>query len=262
MLSDLWTAYDGRDIDVVSDYSDYARECSRQRKPAAYHFWQDLLKDSKITPAPVGEVPVPDEQRIAFEVDMPLVTPPSGITMATVIKAAWAIVLKEFTETTDDLVFGQFVNTRNLSLPGIDDIVGPCFNVIPVRVPRTMLSRSIYDLLQTIQSQHAECIDFETIGWRDMFQRPGDPTADLLGSVVKFQNFNPEPERHIGQLHCRKLPHMYFKIPPFKTVYLIVYPRPTKIILALKSSNAMLRKEESEKVLDRLRQVMQEICST
>ena len=263
MLSDLWAAYDGRDIHVVSDYSDYARECSRQRKPAAYHFWQDLLKGSKITPAPVGEVPVSNEQRIAFEVDMPLLTPPAGITVATVIKAAWAIVLQEFTETTDDLVFGQFVNTRNLSLPGIDDIVGPCFNVIPVRVPRTTLSRSIYDLLWTIQSQHAECIDFETIGWRDMFsQRPGDPTDDLPGSVVKFQNFIPEPERHIGQLHCRKLPHMYFKIPPFKTVYLIVYPRPTKIILALKSSNVMLRKEESEKVLDRLRQVMQEICST
>lgn len=263
LLSDLWATYDDRDIHVVSDYSDYARECSRQRKPAANHFWHDLLEGSKITPAPVQEVPVPDEQRTAFEVDIPLLTPPAGITVATVIKAAWAIVLQEYTGTTDDLVFGQFVNTRNLSLPGIDDIVGPCFNVIPVRVPRSMLSRSMYDLLRTIQSQHAECIDFETIGWRDMFsQRPGDPTADLPGSVVKFQNFIPEPERQIGRLHCRKLPHMYFKIPPFKTVYLIVYPRPTKIVLALKSSNVMLRKEESEKVLDRLREVMQEICST
>ncbi|OJJ88491.1 putative nonribosomal peptide synthase [Aspergillus glaucus CBS 516.65] len=209
LLSDLWAAYDGQDIHVVSDYSDYARECSRQRKPAAYHFWQDLLKGSKITPAPVREVPVPDEQRTAFEVDIPLLTPPAGITVATVIKAAWAIVLQEYTGTTDDLVFGQFVNTRNLSLPGIDDIVGPCFNVIPVRVPRSMLSSSMYDLLRTIQSQHAECIDFETIGWRDMFsQRPGDPTVDLPGSVVKFQNFIPEPERQIGRLHCRKLPHI------------------------------------------------------
>lgn len=263
LFSDLWAAYDGRDIHVVSDYSDYARECSRQRKPAAKNFWHDLLEGSKITPAPVQEVPVPDERRTAFEVDIPLLTPPAGTTMATVIKAAWAIVLQEYTGTTDDLVFGQFVNTRNLSLPGIDDIIGPCFNVIPVRVPRSMISRSIYDLLRTIQSQHAECIDFETIGWRDMFsQVPGDPTVDLPGSVVKFQNFIPEPERQIGQLHCRKLPYMHFKIPPFKTVYLIVYPRPTKIVLTLESSNVMLRKEESEKVLDRLREVMQEICST
>lgn len=55
------------------------------------------------------------------------------ITAATVIRAAWALVLAEMA-ATPDVVYGHMVSGRNLPLDGVESIMGPCLNVVPVHV--------------------------------------------------------------------------------------------------------------------------------
>ncbi|KAK1914219.1 hypothetical protein P3342_007465 [Pyrenophora teres f. teres] len=57
---------------------------------------------------------------------------PEGITMASLISSAWALVLAHITGE-QDIVFGHLVAGRNSDIPEVAEIVGPCLNVIPVR---------------------------------------------------------------------------------------------------------------------------------
>lgn len=53
----------------------------------------------------------------------------AGITLGTLVKAAWSYVLSQFTR----IVFEQTFTGRGLSIPGVDAIQGPCLNFIPFR---------------------------------------------------------------------------------------------------------------------------------
>lgn len=261
LIPDLWAAYEGQDIHIESDFSAYARECLRQRTPEAYRFWQDMLLDSQVTPGPFRQLSVPTERNTGFERKVVLPIPPVGITMATVVKAAWAITLQERTGFSD-VVFGQLITSRNLLLPGVDEIVGPCLNTVPVRVQQTLQSGNTYDLLRAVQSQYAESIGFETIGWDDMAKRCTKwPAGTKPGSVVMFQNFERDPGTQFGQLKCQKLGQV-FKLPPEQTVYLLVFPAGGGAVISLEASNSILRKDEAEQLLDRFYEVMKKICTT
>ena len=66
-------------------------------------------------------------------------TPPQqrahNVTFATILKAAWALVLTEISSSTD-VVFDHVISGRNMSVEGadVDKILGLCLNFIPVRV--------------------------------------------------------------------------------------------------------------------------------
>jgi amino acid adenylation domain-containing protein len=55
------------------------------------------------------------------------------LTVNTIVQGAWAIVLSRYAER-DDLVFGVVVSGRPAELPGVETIVGPFINTLPVRV--------------------------------------------------------------------------------------------------------------------------------
>ncbi|KFY33231.1 hypothetical protein V494_07792 [Pseudogymnoascus sp. VKM F-4513 (FW-928)] len=216
LVTDLWAAYENRDIHIASNFTTFIHKCFQQKTPRAYGFWKDVLLNSHITPSSFENIPVTDEKYVVFEREIPRVTPPKGITMATVIKAAWAKLIEERTGRSD-LVFGQYISNRNFPLPAVDDIVGPCVNLIPMRVETHTDSGTVNNLLQTIQTQYAESISFESLGWKDIART------------------------------CTQWP-----VPPMKQVYFLAYPLTTSLRLVLESSNALLRKDESQRVLARL----------
>jgi non-ribosomal peptide synthetase component F len=51
---------------------------------------------------------------------------------------------------SSNVIFGHVVSGRNLSLPDIEKIIGPCNNVVPVRVDFNQTS-TVLDLLTHIQ---------------------------------------------------------------------------------------------------------------
>ncbi|KAK4870259.1 hypothetical protein LT330_005313 [Penicillium expansum] len=260
LVSDLWAEYDNQEVRIESDFAAYARECFRQRTSQAYEFWGNLLQDSQVTPVPLPTVAVDGEESVGFEREMPLPTPPAGITMATVIKVAWATVLQEWTGSSD-VVFGQLITTRSLLLPSVEEVLGPCTNTIPVRVQRTLKSETPHDLLRAVQSQHAESIGFETIGWNDVVDNCTKwSTGSKPGSVVLFQNYNKSVRTQFGQLSCQKSTQ-FFNLPPEDVVWLLVFPTSTTALFVIESSNSILRKDEVDPLLDRFCEVLLELCS-
>ncbi|KAI1104793.1 hypothetical protein F4804DRAFT_331908 [Jackrogersella minutella] len=86
-----------------------------------------------------------------------------GIPFETILKGAWSVVLSNLSGT-DDVVFGQLVDGKNLNLlagEAISDVVGPVGNIIPVRTRLPDIPITPYEYFRYIQSQHVASVPFE-----------------------------------------------------------------------------------------------------
>lgn len=88
------------------------------------------------------------------------------ITMPSIIRAAWAIVMVKITQSSD-ITFGATLSGRNASVPGIECITGPTITTVPVRV-RVDKCQKIDDFLASIQAQAVEMIPFEHVGMQNI----------------------------------------------------------------------------------------------
>jgi hypothetical protein len=75
-------------------------------------------------------------------------------------------------------------------VPGIESLVGPCLNVVPVRV-RHKPSWAVLDLLQYIQNQQVDNMPYETLGFREIINKCTDWDDDGVNgfsTVVQHQS--------------------------------------------------------------------------
>ena len=190
VIRDLKAAYFGERIEARPSFSDFIYAVTGKNEMEAEQFWRTLLKNSSMTTFSHCKIPSYENHIDSFIVrSIPTISLTSqGITFASLAKAAWAFVLAQLSGL-DDVVFGQVVSGRNLLLEGIDQIVGPCINAVPVRV--RFQSSTVLDLLHLVQNQHLEAIPFETMGFLHIVKRcTGWPLWSRFGSVVQHQNLD------------------------------------------------------------------------
>jgi amino acid adenylation domain-containing protein len=159
---------------------------ARQDRTTAAKFWRSYLDG--YTGQWAGE-PVPRRERID-RYHYPLVadtlaatddvTRAYGITFATMVQLAWAIVLAGRTGTRD-VVFGVTSSGRP-TLAGVDTAVGPFINIAPVR----MRFRSDETVAAAAQRLQGERIDAEEHAILDLSEATG---GRPLGSLLVFDNY-------------------------------------------------------------------------
>ncbi|MFD0266205.1 amino acid adenylation domain-containing protein [Streptomyces sp. NPDC127106] len=108
-----------------------------------------------------------------------------GVTLNTVVQAAWAVVLSRLTGRTD-VVFGATVSGRPAELPGVEGMVGLFINTVPVRV-RLDPAQSLADLLVRLQREQAALLDHHHLGLTDIHRITARPS--LFDTVVLVQNY-------------------------------------------------------------------------
>ncbi|KAH6609950.1 non-ribosomal peptide synthetase [Trichoderma cornu-damae] len=77
-----------------------------------------------------------------------------GVSLLSACQAAWADVLAVSSNSTD-VCFGLVMSGRTLDIDGLDRLVAPCFNTIPVRRDMSTSSRGI-DLAKSFQHLNSE----------------------------------------------------------------------------------------------------------
>ncbi|KAM0420751.1 hypothetical protein ACHAPT_011412 [Fusarium lateritium] len=82
-----------------------------------------------------------------------------GTTLLSICQASWAIVLA-MAYRRPDVCFGNVVSGRTLNMEGLDRLVAPCFNTIPVRADFTT-SWSNLDLVKHLQKLNAELLAYQ-----------------------------------------------------------------------------------------------------
>lgn len=161
----------------------------------AQEFYQKMLAGSSMTPVVTPRTQGgPNVLDTMLSESLPLVAfKKHGITAATVIKAAWALVLAQMSGTTD-VVYGHMVSGRNLPLDGVETIMGPCLNIVPVRAQLESMG-TVLNLLQAIQQQQTDTIPHESMGFRDIIDNCTEwPTGTRFSSVFQHQEFGAGEE--------------------------------------------------------------------
>ncbi len=196
-------------LEPVRPYRDYIAWLEARDPAAAEAFWRSNLAGFfEATPLPDarsrGGAPRSDQdgdQDEDQETDRvtDLLTPDAtealralgrrcGVTLGTVVQAAWALLLGRHAGT-DDVVFGATVSGRPADLDGAERMLGLFINTLPMRValPR---EETVEGWLREVQGTLAEARGYEYAalaaiqGWSEM--PPGQP---LFETLVVFENY-------------------------------------------------------------------------
>ncbi|KAK1950785.1 CoA-dependent acyltransferase [Colletotrichum sublineola] len=179
-----------------------------RRKPyvkAAEGFWEETLrglgKSTTLLPQPhngpsaatTGVEHVINERSRSPEISLDLGLL-RGVMPSTVISAAWSAVLM-FLTGESDVVHGMVTSGRHNAMEGIDRVVGPCWNVLPVRT-RLEVSRAdeqeeqtVLGLLRQVQRSQQDSLAHELLPFRHMVEKCTTwPPWTNLSSVINFEN--------------------------------------------------------------------------
>ena len=206
LMKNLMDLYQKRDMGTATSFTDYTRYCLRSYTEEALAYWSGLLRGSSMTVLSTQRpelAPVAARATLVeVNASVPRFTPPPGITDATVVKTAWALAQSQVLQGQADLVFGQLVSGRSGD-PGLAAVVGPCLNLLPVRVQLAGPGggEPIAVLLRRVQDQHAASIDFETLPLSVVAAQctSWDPTVEF-GSIVHHRYAPDQVRMHYGVL--------------------------------------------------------------
>src|SRR6185369_1044720 len=116
VLNDLLALYSGADLPAPPSYRDFLARNDRGDVEAFAR-----LLDGVTEPTRLADGPAHPAARVEVDLDLDLrpIAQAHGVTVSTVICAAWGVLLARLTGTTD-VTFGSTVSGRGGDLPGLD----------------------------------------------------------------------------------------------------------------------------------------------
>ncbi|RSL79006.1 hypothetical protein CEP51_007720 [Fusarium floridanum] len=121
-----------------------------------------------------------------------------GTTLLSICQASWATVLA-MAYRRPDVCFGNVVSGRTLNMEGLDRLVAPCFNTIPVRADFTA-SWSNLDLVKHLQKLNADLLAYQFTPLR-LVQRTVNRTGKhLFDTLLLLQKPLQDIEKDVWTL--------------------------------------------------------------
>ncbi|KXT09537.1 hypothetical protein AC579_9092 [Pseudocercospora musae] len=153
---------------VTVDYGTFIRHISKSVDERRRNFWRSYFEGLECShfpkPAP-GRTPFYNNLR-QLEVSHILSSERnSDVTIATIIRTAWALVLCRHMASAD-IVIGWTVSGRDIDLKGIESVVGPTVATIPVRIRFHDDECRMSTFLGEIQRESAALLEHEQVGLR------------------------------------------------------------------------------------------------
>jgi amino acid adenylation domain-containing protein len=180
LLRQLDLQYQGKEIAPSPPFSNFIQYQSDARlENIAY--WRDMLQGSRLTTLPEPE-PSTKTTFIKKTVDMSTRSPDA--TMATLLTASWARVLSQHLNV-QDITFGGVVSGRTIDVPGIDKIMGPTYQYMPLRI-KCESGMRVKTLLDTIRDQYLEGSRHATLGFQEISDKctSWSPLVSFFSSIV------------------------------------------------------------------------------
>ncbi|KAL7805335.1 non-ribosomal peptide synthetase, siderophore synthesis, partial [Trichoderma aethiopicum] len=139
-----------------------------------------------------------------------------GVSLLSVSQAAWADALAVCSGTTD-VCFGLVMSGRTLDIEGIDRLVAPCFNTIPIRKDVSVASCNI-DLAKSFQRLNSNAQRYQFSPLRSIQKLIAKEGRRLFDTLLLLQNPLQDMDAEVWALEedegemdipivCEVLPH-------------------------------------------------------
>jgi len=194
--------------ETVRPFRDYIRWLTQQDMAAAEAYWRETLAGVN-RPTPLGLVrgaparrprPARRVQLLSEEATTALATLArrESLTLNILTQAAWALTLSRYSGMRD-VVFGTTVAARPVDLAGVETMIGPFINTVPLR---TRIGAPVLTWLKELhaaqvtrdQYSFAPLVDIHR--WSEV---PGD--QPLFETLLVFENRPPESRSSHGGDH-------------------------------------------------------------
>ncbi|KAJ2991087.1 hypothetical protein NUW58_g2650 [Xylaria curta] len=193
VITALLDLYQGISPPSVTQFSDFLGH-KRDRLAVSSAYWKRILQGSTLTK--ISEILLPEashaairaspREKVIVEDSIRIKQLPEGVTLASIVSSAWAIVLARLTGQKD-VVYGSLVSGRDVSMPGIENVVGPCLDIVPVRV-QISSNQVASELFQSIQEQNLAA-QANSLGLDEIVKCSTDwPVESDFESTVQHQN--------------------------------------------------------------------------
>ena len=187
-----------RSLQPVHPYRDYVEWLSRQRFDESRAFWRETLAGFREPTLLPGERPEWDgtgeryarhEVQLTVDVsgELKVVARRLQATLSTLVQGAWGLLLHR-QSGDNDIVFGAAFSGRPSDLPGVESIVGPFVNNLPVRFG--VNGGAVGDLFQQLHSRLLTVNQHQFTPLIDIQHASEVPFRyRLFDSLVVFQNY-------------------------------------------------------------------------
>lgn len=191
IFRDWASLFDGGLIPERPQYSKFIYSMERVGHDGGYYYWSNLLRGSRLTSfkrpydtnSEIGPI-----ARVSSMRRVHGIVAQGSFTIATLIKAAWALVLWKLSSRSDVTML-QLTSGRRGSHDGMDSVIGPCISLMPIRVFFQEDWTGV-DLCQYIQRQDVESMAYENLDLGRIIRHCTDwPTNPYpLGTIINHQN--------------------------------------------------------------------------
>ncbi|KAI1076074.1 hypothetical protein F5B20DRAFT_584637 [Whalleya microplaca] len=150
----------------VPDYRAFVKYVTNVDRENALGFWRQQLRGLEAETFPPLPSPSyqPNSDKVAiYHIDGLRMGGKTDVTLSTAIRAAFSLVIADYSNENDDVVFGVTVTGRQTAVPGIEDMVGPTIATVPIRISVDR-EEELQQFLSRVQMQSIEMTPFEQMG--------------------------------------------------------------------------------------------------
>ncbi|KAJ3318041.1 hypothetical protein HDV06_000853, partial [Boothiomyces sp. JEL0866] len=203
-INDIMKAYQGEAVEKSPPFKNVIDYQQSQDKTSVEKYWTEYIGnpdyDGRI-PKMTGPSAEVGNGEVKIQIprkDIDLVSRKFQITASTLMKAAWALTLKMFTQK-DELIFGNVVSGRDIPVTDVDKIIGSTINTIPCVVSTKDANRRIIDVVQGIQDDYIRGIPYSYAGLSDIQKWKGiGNQMKLFHTNLVYENYPEEVYAEAG----------------------------------------------------------------
>ena len=205
LLTELMALYHGKTLAAMTkSYADYLAWLQQQDRAVTRAFWQQYLSPVQLPTRLVDAVGTGEKgafRRHPIEFDaatsdgLRQAARDKGLTINTLVQAAWARVLGRFTGQ-QRVVFGNTVAGRPAELAGSDSMLGLFINTLPMTVPLHG-EQPVADWLMQLQADNAALREQGHAPLFEVQQDAGWGGEGLFDTLLVFENY-PLDESLLG----------------------------------------------------------------
>ncbi|KAJ6015024.1 hypothetical protein N7540_009615 [Penicillium herquei] len=115
-----------------------------------------------------------------------------------VFHAAWARLLSSHSNS-NDICFGNVFSCRTIPLEDVEEIVGPCFNTLPIRVKLTPTATNA-DLMRLSQKNNNDVLPHQLTSLRQIQRRALNGHSQLFDTLVILQSSSTDLDARYWEL--------------------------------------------------------------
>ncbi|KAJ4861724.1 AMP-binding enzyme domain-containing protein [Trichoderma breve] len=201
----LQRSYAQDSLPTLRPFANFVQYVSQLDQDAAMDYWTEELEGAQRASFPPPKLVTESEtaaqgiQIMKRKIAVPSQTN-SFITMASVLRGAWALILSLYSET-DDICFGTTMSGRQAPVQDLIDMAGPTIATVPVRV-RLDRTQRVSEYLQNLQTQATEMVAYEQFGLQNIskLSASAKDATDFTSLFVVQSSQRQHAESHDGKL--------------------------------------------------------------